>query len=187
MTSMPSGISGLIVEGEFITRDEEKELLRLIDAQPWNKELSRQTQHYGFRYVYATRQLTPASPIPEWLNDLNTRICARLNLSEPFNQVIINEYYPGQGISSHTDHTTLFGPVIVSISLQSGTVMEFIGPTKTDLYVTPRTLLAMTGDARYKYRHAIPGRTTDTVNDQIIPRERRVSITFRHTNNVKFF
>jgi alkylated DNA repair dioxygenase AlkB len=180
---MTSNISGLVITPEFITPNEEKELIAKIDAQPWNKELSRQTQHYGFRYVYSTRQLSPASPIPEWLNDLNTRICNHLNLTKPFNQVIINEYYPGQGISAHTDHSILFGPVVVSVSLQSGTVMEFIDKTKTELYILPRTLLAMTGDARYKYRHAIPSRITDTVNNQVIQRERRVSITFRTTNN----
>ena len=117
-------IPGLTLVPNFITPAEEKDLLHCIDAQPWNKELSRQTQHYGYRYVYSTRKLSPAPPIPDWLKSIHDRICTHLNLSEPFDQVIINEYHPGQGISTHTDHIALFGPVIISLSLGGGAIME---------------------------------------------------------------
>jgi len=40
-------------------------------------------------------------------------------------QVIINEYQPGQGISPHIDCERCFGPRIFIISLGSQAVMEF--------------------------------------------------------------
>lgn len=42
-----------------------------------------------------------------------------------FNQLIINEYLPGQGINPHVDNPTLFSSPIVSVSLGSECVMEF--------------------------------------------------------------
>jgi alkylated DNA repair dioxygenase AlkB len=40
-------------------------------------------------------------------------------------QVIINEYTPGQGIAAHIDHKGSFGPIVASLSLLSGAVMDF--------------------------------------------------------------
>ena len=40
-------------------------------------------------------------------------------------QLIINEYEPGQGISHHVDKTTFFKDGIVSLSLSSDCTMEF--------------------------------------------------------------
>lgn len=42
-----------------------------------------------------------------------------------FDQLIINEYTPGQGINPHIDNPTLFSSPIVSLSLGSDCVMEF--------------------------------------------------------------
>jgi alkylated DNA repair dioxygenase AlkB len=42
-----------------------------------------------------------------------------------FNQLIINEYEPGQGINPHVDNTTLFTDTVVSLSLGSEAIMNF--------------------------------------------------------------
>ncbi len=42
-----------------------------------------------------------------------------------FDQLIVNEYQPGQGISPHIDNKTLFSDIIVSLSLGSNAVMIF--------------------------------------------------------------
>jgi len=118
-------LPGLRLIEDFITPEEEIGLLAHIDAQPWNRELSRQTQHYGYRYVYATRQLEPAAALPPWLVELGQRIATHLGLKDAWTQVIVNEYQPGQGIASHTDHTGLFGPVVGRDALGAATVMEF--------------------------------------------------------------
>jgi alkylated DNA repair dioxygenase AlkB len=51
-------------------------------------------------------------------------------MSRPPDQLIVNEYIPGQGIGDHVDHTKLFGQEVVSISLLSDVVMTF-RPTLT--------------------------------------------------------
>jgi alkylated DNA repair dioxygenase AlkB len=50
---------------------------------------------------------------------------------------------------------------------------------KSSLLLEPRSLLVLTGDARYVWQHAIAGRKTDRYNAQIIQRTRRISLTFR--------
>ena len=68
--------------------------------------------------------------------------------------------------------------------------MEFrkIGGTKsTDrklVYLPPRSLLLMSGSARYEWEHMIVGRMTDTVDGEVLRRERRVSLTLRTAINL---
>lgn len=60
--------------------------------------------------------------------------------------------------------------------------MQFANPRhgiKHDLYLQPRSLILLSGAARYQWTHAIPARKSDNVNGFKIERERRVSLTFR--------
>jgi alkylated DNA repair dioxygenase AlkB len=50
---------------------------------------------------------------------------------------------------------------------------------KKRLLLEPRSLLIMTGEARYKWTHGIPKADTDEWNGKLIPRSRRVSLTYR--------
>ena len=50
---------------------------------------------------------------------------------------------------------------------------------KSSLLLESRSLLVLSGDARYVWQHAIAGRKTVRLNGQIISRARRVSLTFR--------
>lgn len=59
-------IEGLQLIENFLTEDEEAQLMRLIDSSPWDRSISRRTQHYGFRYDYASKHAQdPAPPIPD--------------------------------------------------------------------------------------------------------------------------
>jgi alkylated DNA repair protein alkB family protein 8 len=49
-----------------------------------------------------------------------------------------------------------------------------------NIYLPNRSLLILSGDARYKWLHGIRPRKSDKVNGLLIPRQRRVSFTFRH-------
>jgi hypothetical protein len=53
------------------------------------------------------------------------------------------------------------------------------GPAIELLFLEQGSLLILADDARYKWRHAIPGRKNDRVDGQVIRRGRRVSLTFR--------
>jgi alkylated DNA repair dioxygenase AlkB len=96
-------------------------------------------------------------------------------------QMIANEYEPGTGIFAHVD-LTAFDDTIVSISLASACVMQFIesesGATEA-VFLEPASSLVLSGDARYKWKHMIAPRHADQWMGREIVRGRRVSLTFR--------
>jgi alkylated DNA repair dioxygenase AlkB len=56
---------------------------------------------------------------------------------------------------------------------------EVEGEGRESQVLTPGSLLMLSGEARYRWRHAIPGRKTDKVAGRSVVRGRRVSLTFR--------
>jgi len=103
-------------------------------------------------------------------------------MASPADQVIVNEYLPGQGISAHVDCVPCFGPDVAAISLGSACTMDFTsleGGVKAPVRLEPGSLCVMTGPARYEWRHAIAARKSDLTDAGRIPRGRRVSVTFR--------
>ena len=93
-----------------------------------------------------------------------------------WNQCIINRYLPGQGIGAHIDVKS-YGDHIVCFTLGSGREMEF---TRDDdnycLYTEPRSAYVMSGDSRYKWKHQMRLRKSDSG----VSRSVCYSITFRH-------
>jgi alkylated DNA repair dioxygenase AlkB len=178
-------VSGLSYIPDFIDSAAESHLIRTIDAQPWITELKRRVQHYGWRYDYKARSVTNdlrIGALPDWLQTYSVRLQQAGFFPETPDQVIVNEYQPGQGISAHIDCVPCFTDTIASLSLGSPCMMDFSHSKtgeKCSLLLEPRSLLVLTGDARYVWKHAIAGRKTDRYNSQIIQRNRRVSLTFR--------
>ena len=170
-------IPGLQYLPNFITSNEERALIEVIDRQQWLHDLKRRVQHYGYKYDYKARAVTAASylgPLPDWLMPVTQKL--------PFkpDQVIVNEYLPGQGISAHVDCVPCFSDTVASLSLASGAVMQFSNrQERHDLYLEPRSLIILSGPARYDWTHAIPARKSDMVDGFKIERGRRVSLTFR--------
>ena len=96
-------------------------------------------------------------------------------------QVIINEYVPGEGIKPHKDRM-YYENQICGVNLGSGCIMRFIrgeNEEVIDIEVPRRSVYVMQDDARKKWKHAIPPRKKDIVDGAIQHRERRVSITYR--------
>ena len=50
-------IPGLYVWDDFITEDEEKEMLKTIDQGKWTKLLNRRVQHFGYEFKYGTNNV----------------------------------------------------------------------------------------------------------------------------------
>ena len=97
-----------------------------------------------------------------------------------FNQCLINNYEPGQGISKHIDLIT-FGGVIGCFTFGSGSVMTFRRNNEVfNIYVRPNSLYIMSGESRYIWTHEMPSRKSDVVEGKKLLRNRRVSVTFRH-------
>ena len=178
-------IPGLSLHKNWISPDEAQLLIEQIDGQLWMNPLKRKVQHYGYVYDYKRRNVDPdmfLGGLPEWLKPLAQRLYNEGFFPAVPDQCIVNEYFPGQGISSHVDCEPCFGDVIASLSLLSACVMEFSHietGKRVALSLPPRSLLVMTGDARYLWKHGIPARKTDRVDGVILHRARRVSATFR--------
>lgn len=180
--SLPSG--GRIVRG-FLPIEEAERLLAAADTNHWRNDLKRRVQHYGWRYDYRARRVTAdmrLGPLPDWLAAVVDSVGALPEFGRRPDQVIVNEYLPGQGISGHVDCEPCFGPVIASLSL-SGHAEMVLRRSRTgerrSLMLEPFTLLILAGEARYDWTHEIPARKSDLVDGQRQPRGRRVSLTFR--------
>ncbi len=182
---MAPNISGLTYIPDFITPDEENTLISSIDEQPWLNDLKRRVQHYGYKYDYKARAIGHDSylgSLPAWLSPISNKLHDdRIFPSVPA-QAIVNEYLPGQGISPHIDCVPCFADTIASLSLGSPCIMEFFNPKtgeKKSILLEDRSLIVLSGPARYEWQHAIPARKSDIINGIKTERIRRVSLTFR--------
>src|SRR5438270_2936796 len=113
-------IPGLRYLPDYIDEIEEGELVTAIDVLPWNSDWKRRRQPYGGAYGRGS----DAPPIPVWGRRLADRLFADGLTPEPFDQMLVNEYLPGQGISPHRDYAP-YGRTVVSLSLLSACVMDF--------------------------------------------------------------
>lgn len=116
-------------------------------------------------------------------------------------QAIVNLYRPGEGIAPHVDLLSRFGDGIVGVSLGGGVAMRFArvgsgreGEGEHEVWLPPRSVIVLTGEARYGWTHGIASRNWDKVEEeggggggdgggsgrwQWHYREPRVSVTFR--------
>lgn len=173
-------INGLLIINDFITDEEEEQLIRNIENNNWNNDLKRLTQQYGYKYNYEKRNITDEdylNVLPLWLLDLAMKVKNSGLIKEIPDQVIINRYLPGEGIYKHIDNPHIFGDQIFSISLHGNTSITF--GEILEIYIPRKTLMLMEGDARYRYTHEIKKRMNDVVNGTKIKRDIRYSITFR--------
>jgi alkylated DNA repair dioxygenase AlkB len=162
-------IHGLTYVDDWIDASTESQLLASIENGVWESSLQRRVQQFGPKYNYTTRKLNSTSPktIPDWIKTLFPNLLSWFEC-EP-NQIIINEYKHGQGITKHVD-APAFGPTIASLSLLSDTHMTF-GQYRGNEHkqlLQRRSLIVMTGEARSQWYHYIAPVA-----------EKRISITFR--------
>lgn len=181
-----ASIEGLSLFERWLDDAPARALVEAIDAMPWREDLARRVQHYGWRYDYKARSIDPSmklGPLPSWAKSLAERI-QREGLSAEPEQVIVNEYLPGQGISAHIDCVPCFGPVVLSLSLGSACTMDLrdtdaLSAPVRSVRLEPGSMLVLAGAARTRFSHAIAGRKSDIVDGKRIARQRRVSVTFR--------
>lgn len=136
-----------------------------------------------------------------WIpGDLHDHIFPSKGAPPRARQAIINLYRPGEGITPHVDLLNRFDDGIIGVSLCGSCVMSFeeaeddvrgSGERKEegkrwDLYLPERSVLVMSKDARYQWKHGIPGRTHDLVENEdgchgpcLVKRGIRLSVTFR--------
>ncbi len=178
-------IPGFYYHPDLLTEDEQQALKQKIDQQSWQTSLKRRVQQYGYRYDYNKRGLSSDDDIgalPEWLMPWIKYVQERGLIQYFPDQLIINEYQPGQGIALHKDIATGFGEEIWTLSIGGGCIMRFVNSARDkayNQYIAPGSFYKLTGPARYKWKHGIAARKTDRINNRRIPRNRRLSLTFR--------
>ncbi len=176
---------GITYQDGFITASEEKALLQAIDAAPWITDLRRRVQHYGYRYDYTRRSISEhdrIEPLPDWVIALAKRLSIPDYMEAMPDQLIVNEYEPGQGIAPHIDRDC-FGPRVAAVSIGGDCLIDLKSPDdKKDgfsIAALRRSLMIYTGEGRAKWKHGISARFTDQQDGKKIKRTRRVSLTFR--------
>ena len=178
-------IPGSIYIPEFLAHDEAEALYHWLDSRPpevWLRDLSRRVIHYGWRYDYTNRTISTdlyIGPLPERCAALAERLHRETGMFEEIpNQVIVNEYEPGQGIAMHTDHQN-FGPTVAMISLGDSWSMDFLHERtgrKQSRVLDVGSALILSDDARREWRHGIAKRKKEPDGRR---RSTRISLTFR--------
>ncbi|XP_030382695.1 alkylated DNA repair protein alkB homolog 8 isoform X2 [Scaptodrosophila lebanonensis] len=190
---------GLILLTDFITEEEESALLKAIGNDSRSNEgnmKNRRVKHFGYEFVYGSNNVDSTKPLecriptacdflwPRFRQAAAENDLQGLDWTQP-DQLTVNEYEPGHGIPPHVDTHSAFLDPILSLSLESDVVMEFRrGSECTPLLLLRRSLLVMSGEARFDWMHGIRPRHLDwlptaTVSLTMEPRRKRTSLTFR--------
>ena len=179
-------VPGLKIWESFLTGEEQAECVREVDAagDMWREDLKRRVQHYGWLYDYKAKAITSdmhVGPLPDWLARIAKKLYDDTGLFERVpEQVIVNEYEPGQGIATHTDHPG-FGPTVCTISLLDDWEMDFSENWKDKIpaLLQRGSCVLMTDEARHIWQHGIAKRKSEQTPNGKRDRKRRLSLTFR--------
>ncbi len=181
-------IPGLKYVPHYIKLEEQNQLLNSIDQQVWSLESvesKRRIQQHGYRYDYKDGSLVASrylGPLPEWADGIAKRLYGDGLTKTVLDQITVNEYEPGQGLPSHVDCLTCFGNIIITLSLGSSYVMEFTHSQtkeKTEILLSPGSLLILQKESRYLWQHSVTPRMKDMYKGREFVRTRRVAMTFR--------
>ncbi|KAG6477894.1 hypothetical protein ZIOFF_061326 [Zingiber officinale] len=249
-------IPGIYLVHDFITLEEEQELLAEVDNRKWINLAKRRVQHYGYEFLYKVNCFlsTYVSPqlryfsfvkpdssfwnclhvkpvlvysgfiswtrnvdskqflgeLPYFVSNILQKIASFPGLVDDQNkemdQLTVNEYPCGVGLSPHIDTHSAFDELIFSLSVAGSCIMEFrryplgtwqfpsasvdeinedstllsSNTIRKAIFLPSRSMLLMSGEGRYAWNHYIPHHKVDIIGDKQIRRSsRRVSFTFR--------
>lgn len=141
LLSSELAIPGIYLVHDFITAEEEQELLAAVDCRPWKNLSKRRVQHYGYEFLYETRNIDSKQflgQLPSFVYPIIEKISAFQGTSDNKNllvdQLTVNEYPPGIGLSPHIDTHSAFDDMIFSCSLAGPCIMEFRKYTTSNVF-----------------------------------------------------
>lgn len=177
-------VPGLLYVPELITKFQEKQLIQLLDRQRWHREEQQRIQQYGYRHHRLLKQIDEElflGALPDWALDMARTLYERGFCSRIPDQVDVVEYQPGQGHPPHIELPQGFDEMIAFVSLGSSSIMDFQHKqgARYSKWIAPRSLLLLSGEARYDWTHAIEPRKTDPAQGRQIDRTRRLELVFR--------
>jgi alkylated DNA repair dioxygenase AlkB len=153
---------------DFITEDEETQLVTLIQQYPLKNmvfqgfEAKRKIMSFGYDYHFDTRNLTKGVPIPEEFNSIILKVAHQLNISEDsIQEILLTEYGIGHVINWHRDAPPF--EKIAGISLLSDCTFKLRPYDKSkqnrasvnSFTVERGSLYMMEGEARQNWEHSI--------------------------------
>lgn len=147
-------MNGLNIIKEFLTLEEESEILSNIDKKKAVKKFDRNSiQRFGSDKPYKSDMVS--NVIPEFLVNVGKKLVERKIVQNQPQSVTINQYLKGQAIASHID-SAQSGKVITILSLLSDAIMVFtLNKERVSIEVPRRSILTMSGESREKWKHAI--------------------------------
>ncbi|CAL8115946.1 unnamed protein product [Orchesella dallaii] len=188
-SNLPTGYS---YYGEFITKEDEDLIIKNLYVDPTLvSNLKKPTvQHFGYEFRYGTNDVDAGSPlpnkIPDYLKPLVSKMVYGGAFSDEPDQLTVNQYLPGEGIPPYCDKHSCFEGPIVTLSLGSDIVMDFLRANTTATVKLPaRSLLVLRSTSRYGCTHGITPRTLDVIPDEtyggitVQARKLCISLTFR--------
>ena len=174
---------GFLYKPEFISKEEEQQLVRAIEQLQFSQVkmrdvvAKRRVVHFGRSYQYESAVLSSGPPIPEFLAGLRRQVSKFAERDEEeFAEVLVTDYPPGAPIGWHRDAPAF--DIIVGVSLLSQCTMQFRPyPVEKEVpkrarslkqILEPRSGYILRGRGRTAWQHRIPPM-----------KHRRLSITFR--------
>ncbi|XP_072976790.1 alkylated DNA repair protein ALKBH8 homolog [Typha angustifolia] len=207
---MVDGVKGLWTCPNFLSQKDQSLLLSAINREGWFSDTHNQAMRFGDLPEWAIdlsiliREAVCSGEIDSLPGMTSTNedqeLCPLpldLLWREPlFDQLIGNVYEPGEGICAHVD-LLRFDDGIAIISLESACVMHFT-PSEPDggcaetpegegsmttpipVYLKPGSLVLMSGEARYLWKHGINRKDGCQLwEGKEIQQGRRTSVTLR--------
>ncbi|KAK7300125.1 hypothetical protein RJT34_10960 [Clitoria ternatea] len=185
-------VKGLWLCKHFLSHRQQFRILSAIDADNWFSQPSiNQAMRFGLQHL-PSWALRLAQSIRRSVLSFNQHqhqhrspLPLHLLQREPlFDQMIANVYHPGEGICAHVD-LLRFDDGIAILSLESSCVMHFTPVSQTltlpvPVFLTPGSLVLMSGEARYHWKHEINRRPGFQLwQGQPLTQTKRTSITLR--------
>lgn len=179
----PLPIRGVFVIQDFISGEEQDQLIPLIDSKPWiPSQEGRSKQDYGPKISFIRRKVSVGTfgGFPHFAINLFNRM--QRNHPEVMDDFVpvefcILEYKPERGsyIRPHFDDKWAWGDRLVTVNLLSETTLrltrEFnIPPYEIAIRMPARSLLVIQGEARYDWQHSI---------NKYDIKSRRIAMTWR--------
>ena len=196
-TQKHGALPGLFVVEDFITVEEETELMAFLDeprrcAREWRSSTFN-GEHAGMKWGVVCdlkrRVVTncPTNPMPIELRTLGEKIRATHRAVTDFHpneaNAICYRRRVGHHLNPHCDDRQLSSGILVNLSLLGDCLMSYTKdvsgtiniskPKTVDVFLPRRSLQIQTGTVRYEYRHGIA--------NENLRHDRRVSITFRES------
>ena len=158
--------SGLVHCPEFVTADEERELLRgigtleLREAAYKEYTAKRRVASFGAGYDFDANELTPAPVLASFLLPLREKVAAWAALpAEAFGYALVSEYRPGTQLGWHRDVPQF--EVVAGVSLAGTARMRFRpfpprgGAQVLTLDLAARSAYILRDAARWSWQHSI--------------------------------